>query len=874
MRYTLKDYQADAVADVIDRLDTARTMHRAARPKQSAFALTATTGAGKTVMAAAVIEALFFGNDELDVEADPTAVVLWFSDDPSLNEQTRHRLLAASDMLMWDDLVTIEYPFPHEKLTPGRVYFLNTNKLARGTRLTRGHAADDDEEQLPGLRTSAAPDLSGFTIWETIANTINDPDRTLVMVLDEAHRGFGTPTSSDKPTIVRQLINGHSGVPPMPIVWGISATVERFETAMSDAGVTESNRLALPKVLVDPARVQASGLLKDTIRLDIPAEAGTFDTVLLERATEKVIDSTRAWAEYAATQATEAAGAGTAEDPVIPLMVLQLPNRPNPEDVARALDTIFARWPDLRGDQVAHVLGDHATQLYGPFEVRYIAPDRVQDDTSVRVLLAKDGISTGWDCPRAEVLVSFRPAKDATHITQLLGRMVRTPLARRIPGDDRLNAVECILPFFDKKTAKNVVRVITGALDDFPDSGDGGRKILIDPQLMVPNPAIPEDVWEAFENLPSQSLPRKTARPVKRLTALAHLLSHDGLLPDAGSEAHRYLHGVLDGLAARYADDLARAVEEIHTVRGATIIAAAGQDMQEDSFTAVADDRTIRDAFRQAGRVIAPAVAGSYVDHLTGEGSDDDLRDAHVTVSALATLPQTGPELDRAADELASQWFDTYRVAIKDLPDERQAIYNDVRALSTDPQRMTLTRPKNSLEETMEASDVEGGEPQPMPTADRHLLADENGRFPIGQLNSPERLVLAQEMARPGAVAWYRNPPRASQDSLGIAYRDKQGAWRMLRPDFIFFDRPSPDAPVRASLVDPHGHWLPDALDKLRGLAAFAAEYGAEFHRIEAVSEVGDQRRVLDMQDERVRAAVEVAEDAETLYAGPLAQNY
>lgn len=873
MQYTLKDYQADAVADVIDRLDTARALYRAPRPKPTSFALTATTGAGKTVMAAAVIESLFYGNDELDVEPDPTAVVLWFSDDPNLNEQTRHRLMAASDKLMWDDLVSIEAPFSYEKLTPGKVYFLNTSKLAKGTLLTRGHT-EDDEDQIPELRNSAATDLQGHTIWETIANTINDPDRTLLMVLDEAHRGFGRRTSEDKPTIVRRLINGHAGIPPMPVVWGISATVERFETAMSDAGVTEANRLPLPKVLVDPIRVQASGLLKDTVRLDIPAEAGTFDTVLLERATEKVIASTHAWAEYAATQATETAGAGTAEDPVLPLMVLQLPNRPDPEDVARALDTIFAKWPALRADQVAHVLGDHTTQQYGPFEVRYIAPERVQDDTSVRVLLAKDGISTGWDCPRAEVLVSFRPAKDATHITQLLGRMVRTPLARRIPGNDQLNAVECILPFFDKRTAKNVVRVITGSLEDFPDSGDGGRRVLINPQLMLPNPAIDEAVWEAFESLPSQSLPRKNARPVKRLTALAHLLAHDGLLPNAGAAAHRYLHGVLDGLRARYADDLARAVEEIHTVRGATIIGAAGQDIQEDSFTAVADDRAIRDAFRQAGRVIAPAVAGTYVDHVTGDGDDDDLRDAHVAVAALATLPATGPELDRAADDLANQWFDAYRVAIKDLPDERQAVYNDIRSLSTDPQRMTLTRPKNSLEETMEESEVEGGDPRPMPTADRHLLADEDGRFPIGQLNSPERLVLAQEMARPGAVAWYRNPPRASQDSLGIAYPDKRGDWRTLRPDFVFFDRPAPDGPVRASLVDPHGHWLPDALPKLRGLAAFAAEYGTEFHRIEAVSEVGDQPRVLDMQDERVRAAVEVAEDAETLYAGPHAQNY
>ena len=36
--------------------------------------------------------------------------------------------------------------------------------------------------------------------------------------------------------------------------------------------------------MVDPARVQESGLLKDDIRLDFPAETGTFDTVLLTRA--------------------------------------------------------------------------------------------------------------------------------------------------------------------------------------------------------------------------------------------------------------------------------------------------------------------------------------------------------------------------------------------------------------------------------------------------------------------------------------------------------------------------------------------------------------------------------------------------------------
>ena len=67
-----------------------------------------------------------------------------------------------------------------------------------------------------------------------------------------------------------------------------------------------------------------------------------------------------------------------------------------------------------------NVFGEHKTESFGRFSVPYIAPERVQETDQVRVLLAKDAISTGWDCPRAEVMVSFRAANDQTHITQLL----------------------------------------------------------------------------------------------------------------------------------------------------------------------------------------------------------------------------------------------------------------------------------------------------------------------------------------------------------------------------------------------------------------------------------------------------------------------
>ena len=144
MRYTLKDYQADAVHAALRRLEQARdTFQRYGSLSQ--FSLAATTGAGKTVMAAAIIEALFFGSDEFDFPADPGATVLWFSDDPSLNEQTKNRLLQASDRLSFNDLVTIEPPFSQPRLEPGKVYFLNTQKLSVSSKLTRGtrDVADD-----------------------------------------------------------------------------------------------------------------------------------------------------------------------------------------------------------------------------------------------------------------------------------------------------------------------------------------------------------------------------------------------------------------------------------------------------------------------------------------------------------------------------------------------------------------------------------------------------------------------------------------------------------------------------------------------------------------------------------------------------------
>lgn len=867
MKFTLKDYQEQAVDDVLANLKRARENFKNRDKREiSSFSLTATTGAGKTVMAAAAIEALFWGNDAFDFAPDPGAIVLWFSDDPSLNKQTFNRLRQASEKFTYSNLVHIEPPFGKPRLDPGKVYFLNTQKLTKSSLLTRGHVetAVDGQQHIPGLAASA-PDMQGWTIWETLANTIAAEDLTLYLVLDEAHRGFNARATSDKQTIVRRLVNGTKARPPIPIVWGISATIAHFDSAMQEAEATK-NRRALPSVIVDPVRVQESGLVKDTLVLDIPDEAGNFDSVLVRRAARKLKDSTNRWAEYARSQ-------GLTET-VLPLLVLQAPNTPNPDDVGIALDTIFAEYPELRPSSVRHVLGDHSTQKFGLWEVDWIEPQLVQDASHVRVLVAKDAISTGWDCPRAEVLVSFRPARDHTHITQLLGRMVRNPLARRIPGDERLNAVDCILPFFDRTTAVKVVRFLTGDLEAMP---GGEKKAVIDGKELLPNPNVPAEVWELWAALPTQTLPQRGAKPMKRLVALAQALSADAVWLGALNKVEVDLHRILNAYATRYSDKLDSAIQDVWDVDVKAIEGRFGKKgLSYAEFVERADDRAIRTGFEAAKKAFGADVAQSYVNHLAGPddeaSADDGLREAYVRAAALATVKEVRDKVDLEALELTDRLFAEHRVAIKGLPDVRQQEYEDIRAMATDPQRGALRPPRTRVEGFSVVD--EDGQIAAAPLAPLHLMSDESGQFPLTSLNNWERDVVLGELARPSVRAWYRNPSRAAVDSLGIAYRDDAtGNWRSMHPDFVFFHEVG--GKIVASILDPHGHHLDDSLMKLKALARFAGTYGDAFHRIEALTEVDGRMKVIDMKIDAVREAVLVArQNAVEIYRSTIAVDY
>ena len=853
MRYTLKDYQADAVAKVLGNLTRARDMY-SRYDDRSQFSLSAATGAGKTVMAAAVIEALFFGSDEFDFEPDPGAVVLWFSDDPSLNEQSRLRLFSASPEL-GSRMRVIEPPFASSKLRPKTVYFLNTQKLSKNSLLVRSDRFDS-ESDVNALPINP-PDMLQTSIYDVLANTIEDHDLTLYMVLDEAHRGM--TVTKDRTTIVQRLINGRGSTPAIPVVMGISATVDRFNEAMKGT----AHRTALPSVEVDPSLVQASGLLKDDIVLSIPAESGTFDTVLLTRAVEKLRTSAQAWKDYATQQGSN--------KPVEPLLVVQLADKPTESDLSRVLNTIFQADLKLPHDCVANVFGEHQDLYVGGYKVPYIEPQMVEDARWCRVLLAKTAISTGWDCPRAEVLVSFRPATDPTHITQLLGRMIRTPLARRIPGNEVLNSVDCLLPFFDKSTAKGVAEMLmSGATGKDSDTGGGeGRRVLFDPVSLHRNAEMPPELWEKFESLPSFTIPRGKAKPVKRLTILAANLSKDGLRENAVAEASRLLCAALDGRAVQYQDAVEKAREDVETMSGEELRKQIGGDQwQSEYFAAAVDLRALDDSYRVAARTLSPSLAGAYVQHLVADGDDDQLLEAQIQVSALALVPDVVEAVEEEANKICTRWLQDSRIARKDLTDEQQAEYDRIEGMAYLPEQVTLNQPHTAQVES-KVREADGTEHE-LPTSTTHLLVSDRGTYPC-ELGGWEQTVLEMEEARSGFIGWYRNPNRAVKESLAIPYEDGN-VWKAVRPDFIFFSQSANG--IVADIVDPHGTHLSDALPKLRGLASYAELHGAHFRRIEAVAEHEGTLRLLDLTKAVVREAIASVIDAKELYSSRYAVDY
>lgn len=432
MRDELISFQQTAVSKLLAEINSAQAYHRVdGRPQVIAFR--APTGSGKTIVMTEVIEDILNGT-ETTVE-QPEAIFVWLSDSPQLNEQSKTKIIQKADKIRPNQCVTIEDDsFDQEMLDDGMIYFLNTQKLGKASRLVSGS------------------DSRTYTIWQSLQNTAERKGNHLYVIIDEAHRGMQDREAARATSIMQKFLKGSEadGLDALPVVIGMSATDERFRRLVGNISSVRHD------VDVRPDEVRASGLLKDRIIITYPEQDSIDDMVILQAAADEWKDKCEHWNYYCTTQKSQQ---------VRPVLVIQVENRNSDSasatEIGECLSRIEARTGARFSEyEVVHTFGQTATIEAGGLKIHHVDASDIADNKKIRVVFFKENLSTGWDCPRAETMMSFRHAQDATYIAQLLGRMIRTPLQRHIDVDETLNEVCLFLPHFNKDNVESVMKAL------------------------------------------------------------------------------------------------------------------------------------------------------------------------------------------------------------------------------------------------------------------------------------------------------------------------------------------------------------------------------------------------------------------------------
>lgn len=342
------------------------------------------TGSGKTIMVAQFLRDLvgdprFQGSD---------LAFLWFTFSEDSYLQSKQKLFdyyggaSELDLLDLNDLT-------RGKLQKNNVFFINWQKI-------KGKSKDS--------RKLRRENEWGFTFDNFIERTHED-GRKLVVIIDEEHIGSDTD-------LAFELINGL--IKPK-IVLRISATPKYIPNAEE----TGEKRAGFVQVKRD--EVVEAGLIKEKIvfqteeDLSRPEFNNTDqDDILLELACRKRNELAE-WYKQLGFD-------------INPLVLIQLPN--DDQEIAgtntlnkQTIVLNFLKNKGIEEHEIAIWLSDEKVNLDGI----------EKNNSPVSFLLFKQAAATGWDCPRAGVLVMFREIQNPTFAIQTVGRILRMPLGVHFP---------------------------------------------------------------------------------------------------------------------------------------------------------------------------------------------------------------------------------------------------------------------------------------------------------------------------------------------------------------------------------------------------------------------------------------------------------
>lgn len=363
-------YQQKAVTELVDK--TIRLLNLGGQRNKLVFE--ATTGAGKTVMACQMLAGLM---DELHDRGDSRyqeVAFIWFAP-RKLHIQSYEKLKGAFEEtrtlrpIMFDELDQ------NEGIRPGEILFVNWESV--------------NKENNVMVREG---DCS-LSLYEITDRTKEEFGLPIVAIIDEEHM-FWSKTA-DKSAAVLDRIN---------------PTVEiRISATPKTANPKE-------KVTVYRQDVIAAEMIKKEVVLNPEIELNFSDELELNANLIKAaLDKRNQIAE-----AYKAVGSN-----VNPLLLIQLPN--DTKESMTTEDTAIADQVKKYLEVMCSITTDnHRLAVWLASEKENLV-DLEKPDNLTEVLLFKEAIALGWDCPRAAVLLIFRKLQSDQFTIQTVGRIMRMP---------------------------------------------------------------------------------------------------------------------------------------------------------------------------------------------------------------------------------------------------------------------------------------------------------------------------------------------------------------------------------------------------------------------------------------------------------------
>lgn len=375
----LKSFQDVAVSNLVKG---ARTLLSASGSGKICV-FKAPTGSGKTIMMADFLR-------RLPDENMPGKYVFIWSSLYDLHNQSRAKIAK----FLQDSRYTFKglEELGDAALEENTVLFVNWHSLT-----TQKLNPDTESKEWANVYVKDRED--GKNVISILEKT-RDQGKEIILIVDEAHRNYLT-------TLTQQFIT--EVIAPKMIV-EVSATPQVQPTAED---VLNKQAVLVP---VQFSEVVSSGLIKQETQInpsvgEFVSIATSADDLVLQAALAK---------RKELSQLYKAAGIN-----VNPLVLVQLPSE---KEKTSALDLSMR-------EEVEAALSKHGITYDNRKLAVWLSEEKVnlplieKNDSEVEVLIFKEAVAIGWDCPRAQILVMLREIKSLTFEIQTVGRVLRMPEA-------------------------------------------------------------------------------------------------------------------------------------------------------------------------------------------------------------------------------------------------------------------------------------------------------------------------------------------------------------------------------------------------------------------------------------------------------------